>query len=259
MDNPFTQALAQLPNVGPARHDPHLPGCPVCGAPALLGYQWLTWSDLEHDCDCILTHDAEHTAGLLRLHRERMALPNFMANLPQRYKHYTLANAPETPHHVAALKAARQLDGRWLYIHGPAGAGKTHIAVGAARAYAEMGRTARYWSVNELVAVLRDAAFDRAPRPDLLSADVLVLDDAGKLKSTPFAYEQLYNTLEGRWAREKTTIITANHPAFRVSAMLTPEGNEDSAAALASRMGSGYVLPISQDAPDGRFKEGGTL
>lgn len=253
-EDPIKAALAELCAPRPAQHDPTLPACPLCGALALAGYAWVIWSDLAHDCHCVLERDHEYASGLLRLHRADRALPTYLAGLPERYRRYTLHNAPETPAHRPALSAARQLDGRWMYLFGAPGAGKTHLAVGLGRAYAEMGRTARFWSVNELVAVLRDAAFGRAARPDLLSADVLILDDAGKLKPTDFAYEQIYNALEGRWARERTTLITGNHNPGVVGLRLTPDGNPDAAAALTSRMGSGHVFEITGD--DGRWGGG---
>lgn len=253
--NPFLAVVKRLRRSGPfAEHDLGLPACPQCGRPALAGEPWEAWDRLTHDCHCCLDDELAYNDGLRRLWASKMALPHYLAGLPERYARYTFDRIERTPENAPAIDAARRLDRRSLFLHGPAGTGKTMLACATAHAYAASGVTARYWSLNELIGVLRRAAVGEAPTPDLLSVDVLVLDDAGKVKPTGFVYEAIYNCLEGRWSREKTTIITANHKPRVVGLALTPEGDADAASALVSRMGSGLVFEM--DGRDARWKGG---
>jgi DNA replication protein DnaC len=105
-----------------------------------------------------------------------------------------------------------------LVLVGPVGAGKTHAAVAAARLRHERGEEVEFWSVVNLLDGLRDEVadsslvrrlFDRLTR----DADLLVLDDLGRHKSTEWANERLYMIVNQRWLDEKPTVVTTTASA----------------------------------------------
>lgn len=168
----------------------------------------------------------------------------FTDRLPARYRRYTLDNLRRHPGNETAIDAAKNLElGRNLYLWGPAGNGKTHLAVATGRRLAEAGHRVAFYGVVALFAQIRASfAPDGAPRPDLEAPDVLILDDLGKVKPTEFVYQEFYAALEARWANEKTTIFTANHRPSAAAEHLSPDS--ESAAAILSRMASGAVVEV---------------
>jgi DNA replication protein DnaC len=97
---------------------------------------------------------------------------------------------------------------RGLYFYGPKGSGKTSIAAAIAE---ETGAT--YWYVRELVARakeemnchVRESVWDKVVR-----AQVLVLDDVGKQRATPYVVEQMHDVIERRYDRGGLTVVTSN-------------------------------------------------
>lgn len=252
----FSSVLAELPRVSPVETDDRLPGCPVCLAPAIAGYLHRAWNDLAHDCHCVIEHEQAYLRGLRRTWMRLHAGPLYQASLPERYRAYTLDAARETAENAAALVAIRAgLSGN-LFLYGPAGTGKTHLAVAAAAELARQGRSARFWGMSSLFKALRDVYASRGeqPRPELLHWDVLVLDDIDKLKPSQYTYETLYDLVESRWADGKITLFTAQFDPNRAAGILTPGGNEHAADPLASRMASGLTYRIEGE--DGRSQPG---
>ncbi len=240
----------------PVETDATLPGCPTCSAPAIAGYALRTWNDLAHDCNCVVECEQAYLSGLRRIWQRQHALPHYLGTLPERYRAYTLGVLTETEHNRAVLRTARAGLAGNLYLYGPAGTGKTHLAVAAARQLAAAGRTMRFWGMASLFKALRDSfAHDGAPRPELHHWDVLVLDDIDKLKPTQYVYETFYELIEARWANGKVTVFTAQQDPDAAARALTPEGNERAADPLASRMSSGILARIEGD--DVRFQQDG--
>lgn len=222
-----------------------LPACPLCEAPAVEFHKYIRWDDLSHDCNCIVEQPDAYLAALVALWRQRGVLPNYLGTLPARYRDYTSATITPTPENQAVIAALKDGLTRNLYLHGPAGTGKTHLSVAGARRLAEKGKTARFWGMAALIQALRDSVAEGASRPELHHWDVLVLDDIDKIRPTPFVYETLYALIEDRWANNKITIFTAQHDPDAAAVILTPDGNELAADPLASRMASGHVFKVA--------------
>jgi DNA replication protein DnaC len=176
------------------------------------------------------------------LGRREQNVKNLHWQLPQRYRDYTFDTLREQAGNRKALEACREFSpGKNLYIHGPAGNGKTHLAV--ATGLSLVGAlTVQFWGVAKLFSTLRLAAIGEEARPDLYRPDVLILDDLGKVKATEFVFQEFYAVLEQRWAEQQTTIFTANHKPSESASQLAPD--PQSAAAILSRMASGVVIEV---------------
>lgn len=173
---------------------------------------------------------------------ERMAR-EYVDGLPTRYRAYTLDALRVHPGNQAAIDAAAALEvGSNLYVWGPAGNGKTHLAVATGRRLAEAGHRVAFYGVVDLFNRIRASFGTGGERPNLEWPEVLILDDLGKIKPTEFVYEVFYGALEHRWANAKTTIFTANHKPSVAASQLAPDS--ESAAAILSRMASGAVVEV---------------
>ena len=130
-----------------------------------------------------------------------------------------------TPEEAAAFAVAHAYVKRWaqaerpngwLMLMGPYGVGKTHLAVAAAVARRDRGDDVYFSTVANLLDHLRaayspDSAVAHA---DLLmrisSAQLLVLDDMGAERNTPFAEDKLFQIVNHRYEERLPTIITTS-------------------------------------------------
>ncbi|MCD6568076.1 MAG: ATP-binding protein [Dehalococcoidia bacterium] len=106
----------------------------------------------------------------------------------------------------------------WIFLAGPAGCGKTHIACAIANYRLEMGHPVFYIGVSELLDHLRsafspsselsyDELFER-----IRNAPLLVLDDLGVESTTPWAREKLEQLFNYRFNSNLPTVITSDVP-----------------------------------------------
>jgi len=232
-------------------YDPSLPPCPLCGAAALKSaYRFA--EDLSHDCECLLTQEAAYYRGLQNLWKGRVEGERFVAALPPRYRFCRLEGYLPTPASQEALNACRELRmGDFLYLHGRPGRGKTHLAVGAAYRLARQGYRALFLAEAAYLEALYRSFRGGGEPPDYSKAEVLVLDDLGKIRPSEFAYQTLYALLEHANAYCKTLIVTSNYEpgtaAWRIC------GSHDEAAeAILSRLAQGYVVEVGGE--DRRLK-----
>lgn len=123
-----------------------------------------------------------------------------------------LGEAAQRTQLARAFRAARLYStdpAGWLYLYGPPGAGKSHLAAAIGLAVAESGRAVVYRSVPGLLDDLRPGS----PDPDramalALGADLLILDDLGAERLSPWAIERLFRIANER--ASKPTIYTSN-------------------------------------------------
>ena len=165
-----------------------------------------------------------------------------------------------------ALKATRSFAKQpsgWLYLAGPTGVGKTHLAVAIANETLEAGNEVIFRFVPDLLDHLRksfspssqipyDRLFDR-----IKNAELLILDDLGAQASTPWAEEKLYQLIVHRHNASLPTVVTS-----RVLLEAADSGTQDSAGfgtryteAISSRLRDGLVVTERLiSAPDYRFR-----
>ena len=151
----------------PRRLDDTLPPCPLCRAPAVAlskggeckradtGVWPLDF--LEHDCDCLTAHWEAYQLGVAALHRQARHQAVFRASLPARYR--GMVDAPLEPHagNREALKAARtHQPGRFFYLFGAGGLGKTHLALRTAQRLIDAEPGAFYGAAGLLEAIRQE-------------------------------------------------------------------------------------------------------
>ncbi len=117
----------------------------------------------------------------------------------------------------ASIAFAQEPGNRWLFLYGPCGTGKTHLAVAIARYTMQMHNMSVYFAVvPDLLDHLR-STFDPASGSvydkrfnDIKNAQLLVLDDLGTENATPWAREKLYQVINHRYMEQLPTVVTSN-------------------------------------------------
>jgi DNA replication protein DnaC len=180
------------------------------------------------------------------------------AGVPPRFMDLTLDNyLAQRPDQVAALTAARAVldEHRGMFLTGPVGTGKTHIAVGLVAALAVQGRLfddfgrakARFVVVPELLDAIRAGIghdFDD-PLDPLLRIPLLILDDLGAEKPTEWVVDRLYVLVNARYNAMLVTVATSN---FTLN-QLADRGYER----IVSRLCHGASV-VELDGPDERMR-----
>ncbi len=162
-------------------------------------------------CECKRHDQDERHAEELR------RLSNLDAFVEQTFDDFDLSIDGVTEAHRAALDFADEPAHRWLFLSGPCGVGKTHLAVAIAKHAMRWHQMQVYFAVvPDLLDHLR-ATFD--PRSGtayderfslIRSAQLLVLDDLGTENATPWAKEKLYQIINYRYSEQMPTVITSN-------------------------------------------------
>ena len=229
-----------------AATDPSLPPCPLCGAAALAGYSFERPGQIEHDCDCGYLEPAQYQAALLKSWR-RYTAPKLLAKDLEGYPRYReYLEKPLDVHagNRAAIEAARRYQGGLLYLHGPPGVGKTHLALRIAARLVQEGRFVRFRSELDFLAEERLAAAGEGTLPQY---ERLVLDDGGKTRLTPFTLERLYALVERSSAGGCDLILTSNLSPEAYATRLGEVGE-----AVLSRIQGGVVVEVQ--GPDRRAR-----
>jgi DNA replication protein DnaC len=214
------QVLRRVPRAVPEREPASpeaAPGdCPDCG-----GRGWLIADDggagTARRCSCAAVDP------LPALERE--------AGIPSRYQGCRLDKF-DVRGKLEHLLEARSLTERWvddflvrgrlrgmgLIFCGPNGVGKTFLAAAALadviRRYRVRGRFVDFTTLIYQIQSTFDAASADTKQSVLdpvLTADVLVLDELGAQKPSPWVSEMLYLILNGRYTRRLPTLFTSNY------------------------------------------------
>lgn len=167
-------------------------------------------------------------------------------NPPSRLTRASFANfTPKNKQQQAAVEACQQYNleklysGIGLYLFGPWGTGKTHLAVATARDLIEAtpdlfgarqdesstiyqpdredyrGLYCSFFSVVELLDLWRPGSDEKRRQGDWLfyrakADDLVVLDDIGAEKATEWTGDRLYAVVDARYRNQKATIFTTN-------------------------------------------------
>lgn len=104
-----------------------------------------------------------------------------------------------------------------LLFYGPPGTGKTHLAVALARELVrEKGLRVLFYEQREMFKALQGTFDERAVASEaevlgpIQEAEVLVLDDLGAGRTTPWGREVLHDIIAHRYNRKLPLVITTN-------------------------------------------------
>ena len=139
-------------------------------------------------------------------------------------------------HYCREYTAAFDANSDSLLLFGATGIGKTHLCLAIARGVTEQGFGVVYGSVQPLVRRLEAERFGREQgdsESQLISCDLLVLDDLGMEFDTPFSRACLYDVLNARLLEGRPTVVSTN---LSISAMKERYGDQ-----IASRISGGFV------------------
>lgn len=174
------------------------------------------------------------------------------AAIPARYEAMAFNTFGGTDN-IAALRSVTEWAGLTnMLIIGEPGRGKTHLAVAALRREVEeRGKVGRFFYVPHLLEDVRRRYGDgesesaQAFTDSLVGWPLLVLDDLGAERVTPWAQEQLDGLIERRLSAGMVTVITTNLDS--VEAIRVKLG-----ARIASRLGPGVYDWVEVAGPDMR-------
>ncbi len=114
----------------------------------------------------------------------------------------------------AADLAGHLAEGWGLVLSGGVGCGKTHLAVGLGLLALGLGYSAYATTLDELLRGLRASYQSREPGREarlmatVTEADLLVLDDLGLERPTPWARERLAQVIQQRYNRGRALLVT---------------------------------------------------
>ena len=189
---------------------PVLPGLPVgsvCGAPA-VEYETRESGGRQGRCSRhpYAKWEYQYNAPVILPDPNNLADAMAMSGVPSRFMRASLSDFPPEFAKIST-------NGLWLYVQGPNGSGKTHLAcalIGAFKRSRPLAR-ARLKVCADLFSELRKGAaggFDALRSLDFV--EFLVLDDLGSENPTDFVAEQLFRLLNHRWSSNMATVVTSN-------------------------------------------------
>lgn len=253
----LSEVLAAPPSKNePAFIPPLGPDCPDCGGAGFykeaVPYGHPNFGKL-FPCRCRLQAEAraasarrETTLARLRGEMGKLADCTFAIEIPQEYsrdERQSLIRARDAATFYAASPRG------WLYLYGPTGAAKSHLAAAVANAHALAGWRVAYASVPALLRFVRAGFKDNSADERvqaLMLVDMLMLDDLGTEYHAPaqdgridHANATLFEILDARCNYARPTVITSNM------------GRRDHEPRLASRIAE-LTTEIYIDVPDYR-------
>ena len=191
--------------------------CSICGGSTLQIIRREDGTQFAQNCDC---RYEQRTAKALKA-----------AKIPRRYEHCTLDSfttrftGADHTLETAKLKARGFVknfsgidSGTGLFLTGPIGVGKTHLAVGILQSLiTERGATGLFCDYRELLKQVQNSynrsvnATELEVLKPVFDAEILVLDELGAAKPTDWVWDTVAHILNSRYNDLRTTIITTNY------------------------------------------------
>lgn len=136
--------------------------------------------------------------------------------------------------------------GKGLYLEGPCGTGKTHLAIAIALAIINTGVPVICKTSIDILGDIK-RCYERnseVTEEEVLEAyktvDLLIIDDLGKEQVTEWSVPVLYSILNERYEALLPTIITTNYNTSALAEKLSAKGDTETATAIISRFVESY-------------------
>jgi len=173
-------------------------------------------------CDCTGSDRAARTIGRARIPRryEHCDFDNFDTDIYETGRESAAWNRSLEQSKLVVEAFARDYPvgtETGLLLMGPCGAGKTHLAVAALRQIVLRGHTGLFYDYRELLKEIQASYNPENQSTELgvlepvLTADVLLLDDLGASKPSPWALETVGHILNNRYNERRITLLTTNY------------------------------------------------
>jgi DNA replication protein DnaC len=168
------------------------------------------------------------------------------------FREFTFERYRVTPDNRLAYEYAESFDPAVdnLYLWGPCGVGKTHLATAAARRCFDETLSVqilRPWQLSRKVR-LKEPAEAQAAIDEIVRADTLVLDDLGAGADTPFLRQVIQEILDGREFSDRAGLLITSKYSF---GDLAYKIDDD---AIASRL-AGLCRPVEIQGEDVRLQK----
>jgi len=224
--------------------------CPLCGGSG--------WKTVERNgtrvavrCDCVPDDREERVFERARIPRryEPCTFANFDLNLYDAEPDAAAWNRSLEQAKLVVQAFARDYPMSTEYgllLMGPAGVGKTHLAVAALKEIVQRGCDGLFYDYNELLKEIQHSynpesqTTEMAVLEPVLDTPLLVLDDLGSSKPSAWALETVGHILNTRYNNNRLSLITTN---FLDEDLLGPRGKE--------RSGHVHSFPSGQTARAG--------
>lgn len=180
--------------------------CPHCNAQA----------DTRRDLVALTEASLGDEAGLTL---EGFNLRRRLYDVEYEGKMVSLAQQARALHSAHAdVSALAEKPDRWLFIYGPPGSGKTHLAIGAYNAVSAQ-QPAAFVRASAMIGYLRDGIDDHtvnARLEQLKTIGFLVIDDLATERPSDWGLARLYDIIDARYAARRPTVITSNVSLLRL-------------------------------------------
>lgn len=177
-----------------------------------------------------------------------------VANVPAPFQNVTFTKVRTNPGNQRAVQMARDFvamtASRDLFLHGPVGTGKTHLAVATANEFAgTLGLASLFVRWPMTLHRLQPGSLDDSDRRNLekqlFTVPLLVVDDIGaeRDEATDFTRRMAYLTYEARGDAGVRTIITSN---LDLDELAKHQGDDRLTSRLAGRCDVARIEGVDQ-------------